>query len=125
MEEEGPNGESYLEDRREYDQTLLRDFYKITDEQAYYLYELVQSEFRPGMGLYSLIPCTRFLEPRDEVERRLDAVCEVFGESMHDSFDGWDDGEKVLISLYLNDIAQAVELTYKSRYNQEVQSYLK
>lgn len=117
------DGESVLEDRREYDQSLLRDFYKITDEQAYYLYELVQSNFRPGNNLYSLLPSTKLEVLPTEIVRRQNVVCENLGESMHQSFDGWLDGEKVLITLYLADLAYAANLTYRDYYGQDPQPY--
>lgn len=122
MDEE-VDGKSVLEDRREYDQSLLRDFYKITDEQAFYLHDLVQSHFRPKSSLYNLIPHHTPKDTSEEVVRRIDAVCETIGESMHQSFDGWQDGEKVLIAIYLADIALAAHLTYESRYKQEPQPY--
>jgi len=40
--------QGYLEDRREYDVELLMEMYKLSEEDASELEELIQSDFRPS-----------------------------------------------------------------------------
>jgi len=105
----------YLEDHKEYDQELLVHRYELTEEQAYYLFELIQLQFdKDYRSLYDIIPSNN-LEP--DAQARQEAVCEVIGESMHQSLDGWSDGEKVIITRYLMDLGIATNLTLKSYKN--------
>ncbi len=104
-----------LHDRREYDQEMLAEMYLLSEEQSHYLHLLIKLQFDPNYkSLYDIIPSNK-KEP-DATERQ-EAVCEVIGESMHQSLDGWSDGEKVIITLYLMDLGIATNLTYKSYKN--------
>ena len=109
-----------LEDRREYDQEMLSTMYGLNEEQSHYLHQLIKLQFDPNYtDLYSMIPSTRAGDYRNHKDRLIDAVVETFGESMHQSFDGWEDGEKVIISLYLMDVAIAANITYRDRCKED------
>ncbi len=44
-----------------------------------------------------------------------DTLCtEVIGECIHNSYEGWSDGEKVVIELFLMDLGIATNLTLQS-----------
>ena len=111
--EEFEGNDSLMNDRREYD---VRDFmtaYGLTSEQAFYLNWLIQLEHDPDFQtLYDF--ATRSVTPYEGVDRllRLEAIDEVITESMHQSFDGYSDGEKVIIVGYLMDLGIAANLTY-------------
>jgi hypothetical protein len=102
-----------LEDRREYNMELLAESEPhLNPEQVSYLYDLIQLPFNPDYkGLYDIVP-NNVSEP--DASARMEAVCEVLGESLHQNLDGWSDGEKVVIQLYLMDLGIAANLTIKS-----------
>ena len=88
-----------LEDRREYDEDMLRKAYPIlTKPMAYYLWHLIQRQFEPNVAtLYR----THW--------RYMDAkyLAENITEALHQSLNGWSDGEMVIIELFLHDLGRA------------------
>ena len=82
-----------------------------------YLYQLIQRPFDPNYkSLYDITP-NNDAEPDAKI--RKDSVCEVIGEAMHQSLDGWSDGEKVVIELFLMDLGAAANLTVEAYKNVE------
>ncbi len=88
-----------LEDRREYDEELLRKSYPIlTKPMAYYLWHLIQRQFEPNVAtLYRTIWS----------DKDAQILAGNITESLHQSLDDWDDGEKVIIELFLHDLGRA------------------
>ncbi len=88
-----------LEDRREYDLELLAESEPhLNPEQVTYLYDLIQIPFEQYVAtLYR----TTWSDKDAQV------LAENITESIHQSLDGWDDGEKVIIELFLHDLGRA------------------
>ena len=106
-----------LEDRREYDEDMLRQSYPIlTKPTAHYLHQLIQLPFNPDYkSLYDITPNS---SAEKDAYLRMSCVSEVIGECMHNNLEGWSDGEKVVIQLFLMDLGIAANLTlqaYKER----------
>jgi hypothetical protein len=113
-------GTDLLEDRREYSIEDFQKMYDLSEEQAYYLNQLIQQQFDPSYkNLYGFIGCMVPSTYQDDDHNRRDAVTECLLESMHQYYDGYEDGEKVLIQLYLNDLAIAANSTYQDRKARE------
>ncbi len=93
------NEAELLEDRREYDEEMLRKSYpELTKPMAYYLWHLIQRQFEPNVAtLYRTIWS----------DRDAQILAGNITESLHQSLDGWDDGEKVIIELFLHDLGRA------------------
>ncbi len=102
-----------LDDRREYDEEELATSYpELNEIQVSYLHELIQLPFNPDYrSLYSITP-NNDAEP--DAQLRMSCVSETIGECMHNSLEGWSDGEKVVIELFLMDLGIATNLTIKS-----------
>ncbi len=88
-----------LEDRREYDLELLAESEPhLNPEQVSYLYDLIQMPFEPNVAtLYRTIWS----------DKDAQILAGNITESLHQSLDGWDDGEKVIIELFLHDLGRA------------------
>lgn len=96
-----------IEDRKEYDKEMLLTMYfnglpASPNEliQVNYLYRLIQTGFDPDAG--SILS----QDPKQ--------IGETLQEACHQSLDGWEPGEKVIIELFLQDIAKAVKLSYQT-----------
>jgi hypothetical protein len=102
-----------LEDRREYDEEMLRKAHPIlTKPMASYLRELIQLPFNPDYrNLYSMTPNN---DQEPDAQLRMSCVSETIGECIHNSYEGWSDGEKVIIELFLMDLGIATNLAFKS-----------
>lgn len=88
-----------IEDRREYSsQDLHAANPDWTAEEAIYLYELIQNHFDPKAdSLYYSQWST------DDAM----ILAQNITESIHQSFDGWEDWEKIVIERYLHDLGLA------------------
>lgn len=102
-----------LENMREYDEVQLAMAYPNLDKvQLSYLRELIQLPFNPDYrSLYDIAP-NNDAEP--DAQLRMSCISETIGECMHNSLEGWSDGEKVVIELFLMDLGIATNLTFKS-----------
>ena len=90
----------HWENHREYAQEDLKLAYELTDEQTYYLHQLVQDQFDPDVtSLYR----------SQWIAKNAMIVAQTITEALHQSLDGWSDGEKVIIELFLSDLGRAVK----------------
>lgn len=126
--EEFEADDSLMNDRREYDVEDLLKAYHLTHEQAFYLHWLIRLENDKDFEtLYSWADHSKRMEG-STAERykdrilRLECLEETITESMHQNFDGYSEGEKVIIQGYLMDLGIAVNLTYKD-YKKERYGY--
>ncbi len=89
-----------IDDRREYDEgEFARSYPDLTAEQVSYLNELVQTYFEPNVA-------SLYRSQWSDTNGRI--VAETITEAIHQDFDGWSDGEKVVIRLFLHDLGRAV-----------------
>lgn len=92
-----------LEDRREYSKEDLQVANPEMDsEQIDYLYRMIQSNFPTD-------PSETLYRSNWKAEDAL-KLAENISEAIHQEFDGWTEGEKVIIHLFLKDleVAQAI-----------------
>ncbi len=90
-----------LDDRREYDvEEFERSYPELSREQATYLNEMVQSYFEPNVG-------SLYRSQWSDGNARV--LAETITEAIHQDFDGWSGGEKVIIRLFLHDLGRAVK----------------
>lgn len=88
-----------LEDRREYSlEDLQWSEPTFSQEEINYLYRLIQMNFHPSAG--------KIYRSNWTSEEAL-KLAENITESIHQGLDGWTDAEKVIINLYLHDLAIA------------------
>lgn len=102
---------------QEYTEEQLACAYPNLDEvQLSYLRELIQLPYNKDYrSLYSMLPSN---DAQPDAQLRKDCVCETLGEAMHQGLEGWSDGEKVVIELFLMDVGIASNLmlqSYKER----------
>jgi len=99
------NDADVLDDRREYDEEEFQLSYPdLSSEQVSYLNDMVQSYFEPDVAsLYR----SRWSDGNARI------LAETITEAIHQDFDGWSDGEKVIIRLFLHDLGRAVKADHK------------
>ncbi len=102
-----------LGNMREYNEEQLANAYPNLDKvQLSYLRELIQLPYNKDYrSMYDITP-NNDAEP--DALLRMSCVSETIGECMHNSLEGWSDGEKVVIELFLMDLGIATNLTLKS-----------
>lgn len=87
-----------LEDRREYSINDHQRQHNLTMSDATTLYKLVQTHFtEKAKSLYR-----SHWDEKDALELAINIT-----EAMHQGLDGWSDQEKVVITLFLHDLAVA------------------
>lgn len=87
--------QGHLEDRREYETDQLKDMYDLTDQEAEDLHYLIRRQFDPT-----------YERPYDHLRKYpKEWVIEYIVESIHSSFDGWDEPhDRVVIERFLDDM---------------------
>jgi hypothetical protein len=91
-----------IEDRREYDQQMLKTMYDLTDEESIDLEWLIMNEFDPQMPL-----AIRTLETLHGKQMR-----EFLIEALHGNLDGWDsEHDRVTILRFIQDMVRFVKAT--------------
>ncbi len=98
------NDEQTHENWREYDKENIKHcFPNYSSAGVDYLYQLIQGDF-------STTPISLLYKSNWTSAEAL-RLAEIVTESLHQSLDGWSDGEKVIIQLYLHDLAKAFHHT--------------
>ncbi len=89
--------QGYLEDRAEYQAGDLGKMYDLDKDGSTKLYLMIQSDQNLDYRWSS---------------KRPELLAEMIDEAVHEGFDGWEDGDRVVIQSFLSDIAHACTLGY-------------
>lgn len=91
-----------LEDRREYSFEDIQKMYDLNDGETQYLLKLIASNFNPNAS--SVYRST--WEPDEAMK-----LAQNITEAIHQELDGWEPHEKVIITLFLHDLAIAQKVS--------------